>query len=190
MSRRLTCVVEGKGEVVAVPNLCARVLNHLGRFDWHVDAEPIRHPRDRFVDPAGPTGRRPANALGIARALAQARARPRCDAVLVLCDADDDCAATWSRSSGGLAPPNLPTAFVMAVREYEGWLLHTVTPDVAHESVRGAKERLARIVPGYTPMTMQLALTRRMDIAKVRTVSRSFDKFVRAIDALCPPSAA
>ena len=42
MKRRLVCIVEGQGEVAAIPNLCARILNHLGVSDWVVGRDPIR----------------------------------------------------------------------------------------------------------------------------------------------------
>ena len=87
---------------------------------------------------------------------------------------------------------NPPVACVMVVREFEGWLLHARTPRELNrigvkdpETVRGAKEKLANLVPGYRPSTHQLALTRGIDVHSVRRRSKSFDKFFRTIEELC-----
>jgi hypothetical protein len=76
----------------------------------------------------------------------------------------------------------------MVVREYEGWLLYAFD-DVAlakagitdPERVRGAKEKLRKLVPGYKPTTHQLEITRKIDIGRLRRASDSFDKLVRSL---------
>jgi hypothetical protein len=80
---------------------------------------------------------------------------------------------------------------VMAVREFETWLLLSLPAHALRaagvknpESKRDAKGALARIVDGYKPTTHQLELTRRIDIAALRERSRSFDKFVRSVLAV------
>ncbi len=42
MPRRLVCIVEGKGDVQAIPNLCSRILVHLSAHQWFVDKAPVR----------------------------------------------------------------------------------------------------------------------------------------------------
>jgi hypothetical protein len=80
---------------------------------------------------------------------------------------------------------------VMAVREYEGWLLWNIDDAVLQangipdpESKRDAKGALRRIVRGYSPTTHQLELTRQLDVSRVRDRSRSFDKLVRTLATL------
>lgn len=89
---RLTCIVEGHGEVNALPNLCSRIIKYLGVNGWYVDSDPIRQPRSRLVDEGTVSPRRQSNRDGICRALGLAAARGA-DGVLIVCDSDDDCAA-------------------------------------------------------------------------------------------------
>ncbi|WP_437958287.1 DUF4276 family protein [Sorangium sp. So ce119] len=190
--KRLVCIVEGKGEVTAIPNLCSRVIRHyLGAQDWVVDNDPIRQPRGMLVDEKTRSPLRPCNAQGLRRALALAKAR-RADAALVLCDADDDCPAKWGPHATELIKSIIAGAAVMVLREYETWLLLNYSDDelkrakvAAPEKVSGAKEKLRRLVPEYSPSEHQLIETRRIDIARLRMRSDSFDKLVRVLGALC-----
>ena len=45
-------------------------------------------------------------------------------------------------------------------------------------------EKLKRLVPRYKPTTHQLEVTRKIDIAKLRRASDSFDKLVRSLAAI------
>lgn len=187
MARRLVCVVEGKGEVLALPNLCSRVRDYLGASSWFVDPEPIRQPRGCLVDEARPSPKRPCHAERAGRAVALALARPA-DGVLVTCDADDDCPAVWGPSAQAVVTQRVRGGAVMAVREYEGWLLHAFDEAQRRaagisdpDRVRGAKEKLKRLVPRYKPTTHQLELTRSIDIPTLRRASDSFDKLVRSL---------
>lgn len=187
--KRLVCVVEGRGEVAAIPNLCMRILRqYLLDTAWMVDQDPIRQPRGKLVDETVRSPLRRCHADGLRRAVLLARQTRRADAVLILCDADDDCPATWGPDAARAIQVLMPGDAVMAVREYETWLLLNFTEDelrragvAAAESKRGAKEALRRLVPGYLPTTHQLAETRRLDIARVRKRSESLDKLVRAL---------
>ncbi len=195
--KRLVCIVEGKGEVAAIPSLCARILQHLGAEHWIVDQAPIRQPRGKLVDESVRSPGRPCNAEGVRRAVAMARARPA-DAVLVLCDADDDCPAIWGPDTVKHLVAPTRGAAVMAQREYEAWLLLSYTEQQRKaarvrnpELIRDAKGELRKLIPGYLPTVHQLAATRSLDVSRVRASSDSFDKLVRAIGNLCgvkPPS--
>ncbi len=197
--KRLVCIVEGQGEVAAIPSLCARILLYLGAERWIVDPDPIRQPRSRLVDEKARSPRRPCNEDGIRRAIAMARARPA-DAVLVLCDADADCAAIWGPDAQKHLVTPVRGAAVMAQREYEAWLLASYTDEQRAaakvrdpELIRDAKGELRKLIPGYLPTVHQLAVTRKLDISRVRARSDSFDKLVRALGGLCsrepPPRA-
>jgi hypothetical protein len=190
--RRLVCVVEGKGEVQAIPNLCARILKeHLMAPEWFVDKEPIRRPRSQLVDERVKSPLRPCREEGVRKALEIAAAR-RPDAILMTCDADDDCPIAWAKSVPPLLGNSKPTAAVMAVREFEAWLLWSRSDaELARikasdpDRIRNAKGKMERIVAGYDPMTHQLEATRRIDIRLLRKRSKSFDKLVRALGGIC-----
>jgi len=191
VANRIVCIAEGKGEVEAVPNLCARILAYLGSHNWFVDSHVIRLPRSLLVDESTPSPDRSANVNGVQRAVSYAALRGA-DAMLILADADDDCAAAWSESIAGLRSPGPPVAAVMAVREFEAWLLSNRSTEeleqarIANpETVRDAKGRMRSFVAKYKPTVHQLEETRRIDIERVRTVSPSFDKLVRSIAILC-----
>ncbi len=180
--KRLHCIVEGRGEVEAVPALCSRVLHHLEAWAWSVVPDPIRHARSSLVRDGAPNERE------LRRLVELARRRPA-DAVLVLCDADDDCPATWAPASERVVREILPGACVMAMREYEAWLLAAKTGSRLVgkrpiEDVRDAKGHFARVWPGYKPSVDQLTATREIDVERLRTLAPSFDKLVRSIDAL------
>jgi hypothetical protein len=189
--KRLVCIVEGKGEKKALPNLCMRIFRqYLGTDEWVVDAEPIRQPRGKLVDESRKSPHRPCHAEGLGNAIRLARQR-KADAVLVLCDADDDCPVAWGPDAARALNTLLPGGAVMALREYETWLLFNFTDEQLvragapkPEAKRGAKEVLAKLVPGYLPTTHQLEQTRRLDIARVRSRSDSFDKLVRVLATL------
>jgi hypothetical protein len=189
--KRLVCIVEGQGEVAAIPSLCVRILAHVGAKGWIVDKAPIRQPRSRLVDERVKSPHRPCHAEGMHRAVAMARARPA-DAVLVLCDADDDCPAIWGPDALKYLVAPAPGVAVMAQREYEAWLLLNYTDEQLRaakvrnpEQVRNAKDELRKLIPGYLPTVHQMEVTRRLDIPNLRTRSDSFDKLVRAIGSLC-----
>ncbi|WP_437487081.1 hypothetical protein WME75_05640 [Sorangium sp. So ce1014] len=187
--RRLVCIVEGKGEVAAIPNLCTRILRqYLGDIAWIVDQDPIRQPRGKLVDGTRKSPLRLCHADGVRRAVLLARQTRKADAVLILCDADVDCPATWGPDAARVIKELMSGDAVMAVCEYETWLLLNFAEDALRragapmpESKRGAKEVLKRLVPGYLPTTHQLSETRRIDIALVRRRSDSLDKLVRAL---------
>ena len=189
--QRLVCVVEGKGDVQAIPRLCARILASIGASRWYVDESPIRRPRSQLVDERMDSPARPCRVDSLRKAYAIAEAR-KPNAVLFVCDSDDDCPSVWASSVMETLGRDQPSAAVMAVREFECWLLWscdqaTLTKIRASnpERIRNAKGKLEQLIPGYAPTTHQLELTRQMDLARVRKHSRSFDKLVRTLGALC-----
>lgn len=194
--KRLVCVVEGSGEVAAVPNLCSRVADYLrvSKASWIVDPVPIRQSRSAFVDEQAPKPPRPPREDTIKRAVELALIRPA-NAVVLVCDSDDDCAAYWGPAATKLISDRCVGGAAMIVREYEAWLLCSelsskTLSDRPIEEIRDAKGRLKALVPGYKPTVHQLELTRKIEIERLRTLSDSFDKFVRTLagifDAPCP----
>jgi len=184
---RLVCIVEGHGEVEAMPNLCSRIVELLEAWDWFVDPNPIRQPKGRLVDHCHNESQGLGNKEGIQKAMALARARPA-DAVLVICDSDDDCAARWGPSATSIVGSILLGTAVMIEREYETWLLLGLDPRELEcagiknpNRKRDAKGALRAVRGSYKPSTDQLRMTREMDIARVWSCSDSFDKLVRSL---------
>jgi len=182
-------VVEGYGEVEAVRVLLPRVLDHLG--EQHVPiGPPIRHPRSKLVTKEG-----------IEKVVGIAKRRPRCGAVLIIFDADDDCPRTlgpqlrlWAEQAAGSTVVGL----ILARSEYESWFLASiesirgkrgvsptapVVPDP--ESIRDAKGWLSRQMPAlhpYKETTDQPALSAEINIKSALSRSRSFRKLVKEVE--------
>jgi hypothetical protein len=120
--------------------------------------------------------------------------------VLILLDADDDLACQtgpkllrWAQE----ARADRVVGVVVAVREYESWFLAAAQslvgrrgltlqmPDYeAPESIRGAKERLGKLMKdGYIEVLHQPAFTAVFDLEAARRAP-SFDKLVREVARL------
>lgn len=178
-------IVEGHGEVKAVPILLRRLRDEVGAYGLEINL-PIRCRRSDF-----------ANQAGVANAVRIARSRADCRAILVLFDGDDDCPKQMAPRVQGwavAAAGPLPCHFVMAHREFEAWFLATAeslrghrgirddaAPHPSPESVRGAKEALEAMMPptrSYSETVDQAALCSRFDMATAYRRSRSFRSLV------------
>ncbi len=180
-------IVEGHGEVGAVPELIRRLRNEAQAYALNVNP-PIRKRRPELVDETQ-----------LRKAVRLARKQEGCAAILILFDSDDDrpCemgpqVQSWARDEAG----ELPCVVVLAHREYEAWYLAAIEslrgtrgvradaeshPDP--ESPRGAKGQLElRLVEGrsYSETADQTAMTARFDMAQAYRRCRSFRRMVRA----------
>ncbi len=196
---RIVCVGEGHGEKKALPKLCARVLKRLGVHGWHVDDDAVWQSRSKLVDEKTASPMRGANLTGLSRAVQLAAARrARVSgtlAVVVACDADNDCPATWGPSAMSVISPIIPNGaagVVMIVREFETWfLLSRTAAELAAAGVTGAAKKrnakgaMGRLVRGYLPTLHQLEEVMRLDIDRVWSQSDSFDKLVRDLARIC-----
>lgn len=193
MILNLSCIIEGHGEVSAVPLLLRRLRDELApTLDLRI-ARPIRLPRKKLVK---------SNELEKAVEFAANQVRPP-RGVLVLIDADDDCPAELGPellARARQARSDVPIGVVLAKYEYEAWFLAAidslsgrrglaadlqVVPDC--ESIRDAKKALTRNMAGsqaYSPVPDQPALTAVFDMQLARTRSDSFDKCWREIERL------
>lgn len=132
-----------------------------------------------------------------------ARGAENCAGIVVIFDIDDGCAATLGpelqecaeEKSGGI-----PVYVVLAVREYEGWLLASMnslrgkagttdTPNLpanGPESVRDAKGWVARnmVALRYSATVDQAKLTAWLDVSLAYQGSRSFRKLFSAMSDL------
>lgn len=184
-------IVEGHGEVEAVPVLLRRLRDEAGAFDLQVGG-PIRRSRSQL------TREEPVH-----QAIELARRQPHCDSILILLDGDEDCPRElapriqhWAEA----AARGIPCAVVMAHREYEAWFLAAVEslrgyrgirPDAAPpldpEASRGAKEALEGLMAAdtsYHETADQPAMTARFDMATAYRRSRSFRRMTSAFGSL------
>jgi hypothetical protein len=202
-------VVEGFGEVAAVPVLIRRWLQHQN-FHRNVDlhlAGPVRasgvgaltvpHNQD--------------DELGIEHYVQMAWLR-RPDIILVVLDADEECPRTLGPAllARGMAivPNGFPLGLVIAKREYEAWFLAALTSTrfrnalqkqgftldqrflpgaVDIEEIADCKDRVARLLSlkKYEPTIHQEKLTRILPFtAGMQKRSRSFRKLLKELDSL------
>lgn len=185
-------IVEGQGELAAIPILIRRVLASLGEARVQV-RRPARENKGTLLKPGG--------LERFARAAAQ-RA-PGDVRVLLLLDADNDAACTRGPDLQGRLQRALGSrhcAAVLAVREYENWLIGdapSLSRDGAFrdkisrqrnpESVLDAKRWLndrRTAKHRYDPVKDQARLTELIDLEVVRQRCPSFDKFWREVERL------
>jgi hypothetical protein len=189
MPLAVACVVEGHGEVDAVPILIRRIAASLDPGQALLIPTPIRVPRDKVVKP-GELER----AVDLA-----ARKIGGSGAVLVLLDSEGACPAQLGPAllrRVANVRPGIRLSVVVAKHEYESWFRAAATslrglrglaadleapPDP--ETIQGAKEWLTRHMEGsrrYAEPLDQPALTARFDLDMARRVD-SFDKCYREI---------
>lgn len=180
---KIVPIVEGDGDVKAVPVLLRRILAHLERYDWGV-----AH--------AKKAGSLPVLTKRLQEFLRYAQLEPDAGAVLILLDLDDGCpkseAQRLAREIRRLSP-QLPVAIVFAHREYETWFLASITSIVQHqlvvppgnvETIRGAKEKLEKYLKSYKETVDQEKLSSRIDLYLAEKNSRSFRRLLHAVEFL------
>lgn len=174
-------IVEGHGEVTAVPLLIRRIVAIYAPEAYAHVAKPIRVKRDALVQAEG---------IESAIELAARQTGPA-DGVLVLLDADKDCPIELART------PDRAVRVVVAKCEFEAWFLaaaqslsgrsglpQSLDPAADPEAVRDAKGWLsARMERGqsYKPTVDQVALAQAIDLELARDGARSFRKFVKDV---------
>ncbi len=201
--RRLVAIVEGYGEVRAVPILACRWLLQrglVGEFfvpDLAINAKGCGN----LKAPHDPVAHR-----GIEHYVSRAlRARPA--AILAILDADDECLnrgpdrrlgpelLARARSVAG----DVPVGVVIANREFEAWFLaeqaslrHSGAmpegPELAEdpEARTGCKAAMSRLLgEAYEPTIHQRELARALTFSReARAKSPSYDKLVRELERL------
>ncbi len=191
--RSIFPIVEGEGEVGALPILIRRVLKAQSATGRALVRKPTREHRGTLL--------RSGKLERIARAvLRKAKGDAR---ILLLIDADDDCAATLEPKLQRRLDREFGAgicAAVLAVREYENWLIasaaaftqdrsfrNNIRPPSNPETVPNAKQWLSERRTdrySYRPTIHQAQLTERIDVEVVRQQCPSFDKFWREIERL------
>ena len=188
-------VVEGAGDVAALPELLGRILRE--RFN-----------RPDVIVAQGKTMVVNANGRStlenrLEKFIQYAQYKPECDAILVLLDADDYCPVALAQGlldrceRMGL---NRPVEIVCAHRCYESWFLasldtikgqrgisDTAVLSQAAEDVSNPKQWLTDQMPpgqAYKETIHQASLSRSIDIGIAHKNSRSFRRLCHALGQL------
>ncbi len=189
---RLACIVEGHGEVQAVPILLRRLVNALDSTLTVRVEQPIRISKSKLLQ-----------AGELERAVELAARKAGDDgAIFILLDSDDDCPALLGPSllkRAREARGNLPISVVLAKHEFEAWFLAAaeslrgrrglqddLEPPPQPEDVQGAKEWLTERMAGnqhYVETLDQPALAAVFDLAAARRAD-SFDRCWRELKRL------
>lgn len=189
----IATIVEGHGEVQALPVLLRRLAVQLHPSGYVDAATPHRVPRDTLLKPGG-----------LETAMTTLiRQFPHANGILVLLDADDDCPVEMANDLKIRAQQlrsDITVSVVLPMIEFEAWFLAAASslagryglpedlkePDDC-ESVRGAKEWISKRMSGnstYQPPAHQAGFVKHFDIALARKNSPSFDKFCRDVARL------
>jgi hypothetical protein len=199
---RLYTIVEGVGEVSAVPVLLRRLVHDEAGCHAVQVGPPLRRKQHEFH-----------REDAVHRAVRLAAMQPDCAGLLVLFDGEDVCPAetgarvlAWARAAAGA----MPCEVVVAYREYETWFLAALNSLRGHcrialgaqapaepEARRNAKGELESHMPAgasYSPTIHQARLTAIMDLAQAHRGSRSFRKLTKSVGSLLthmgqPPAA-
>lgn len=190
-------VVEGPGEIEAVPNLLARTISKLGHVDFYPDRPMNAHGIGNLT-----------TAGGIERFVRAAFAQPKCAGVMVLVDSDGQCPVTLACAlvarirAMGL---QRPVAVVVANVMFETWFVAGadalagrrmgvrsgiaagVTSPDEPELIGSPKLWLSeRMLNGrtYKESIDQVALTRLLNLDEVKAKSRSFQRLESAVATL------
>ncbi|MDH2427379.1 DUF4276 family protein [Sphaerisporangium sp. TRM90804] len=188
----IAAVVEGDGEVKALPVLLRRIAEELSIRTVAIPP-PRRVPRSKLLSPGGVES-------AVLQASYQVDGR---GGILLLIDADDDCPAALGPellARAGRARSDRNISVVLANREFESWFLAAapslagrrglaspLEPPVDPEGPRDAKGWLSvRKVDGtsYRPTVDQAGLAMVFDMAQARKNAPSFDKFWRDVARL------
>jgi hypothetical protein len=188
----IACVIEGHGEVWAVPELLRRIVAEVAPGTHLVVPRPYRDNRSRLI--------RPEKLEAVVQL--QGGRVTGAGGVLVLIDADEDCPADFGPrllERAKAARPDRKVAVVLANREFEAWFLAAAPslagrrglPEVLEsppdpEAIRGAKEWLGAKMPGksYKETSDQAAFAALFDMKAAREKAPSFDKFWREAEWL------
>ena len=192
---KIVPIVEGFGEIEAVPALLWKLLVEMGRYDIQIEAAQNAHGCRNLTIPGG-----------VEKFVANAWTKRDCGAVLILMDAEEQCAmqlaADFSQRIFKMGV-QFPVVTVIAKCEYEAWFLASLEtisgkdfdrrpglpkdlsyPDDVEARV-GVKGWITRQLPEgriYKETLDQVAMTRLIDLEKARQRSRSFRRLCHALE--------
>lgn len=189
----IVAIVEGPGEVDAVPILLRRILWQEQHWNINISSPIINaHGIDNMTKIGG-----------LERFLNLALRRQDCHAILILIDADVNCAKDIAMSFANRAFQNnqhIPTAVVAAKYRYENWFLASCETlagkcgliknlqIIEHpEEIPDPKRWLSNYMdPGraYRETMHQASMTDLLDLEIVSERSRSFRRMMHAVEEL------
>lgn len=188
---RIGLVVEGHGDVAAMPVFIRKISQDLGFIDYIEIPRPFRLSRGKMV--------KKNELLRAVTAMSVRTGNTECGAVLVVFDADDDCPVeiatevqAWLDEAAVFG-----AVVVVANREFEAWLIasavtlrglrglpENLAPPPDPDAIRDAKGWLGRNMPnGYSETLDQPALAASAS-AELCSVSRSFRKFSKVLEQI------
>jgi hypothetical protein len=191
MKVSIACIVEGDGDVAALPVLLRRIAAETDVAIALDSPRPIRVPRDKIVK-SDELEHRVVLAVQKSEGLG---------GVLILIDADTDCPSEMGPkllARARIVRSNVPIAVVLAKHEFETWFLAAAEslrgkrglpldfrrPDNP-EAIRGAKEHLAQFMPrGYSERLDQPAFADQFSFEEAKQHSRSFRKCYKEVRRL------
>lgn len=189
-------IVEGHGELTAVPALIRRILfEKLQVFDFNV-LPPYRVPRSKI----GKFDRDLENAIRIG----MLKVGKNSGGVIIIADSDDDCPLELNQQFCDFCVNksiDFPVSFVLAHREYEAWFISCGEEMRGHaaikldapshdypETIRGAKGFFNReiLIDGYvySETVDQAKFTNSIDLEVASLKCRSFRKLIKEIENL------
>ena len=189
-------IVEGNGEVEAVPKLLQRLFRQGHRHGFLVVNPAIRIKSGSFLNDEDYFRRY----VELASRKAQGQSRGN---VLILLDCEDNCAGKLGPqllARARMVHSQVPFTVVLAHREYETWFLASapslrsvgglpadLDAPADPEAIRGAKEWLATRMPnGYDAPNHQPLFTEHFSFAQAAAVP-SFARLQRKAQALFSP---
>lgn len=183
-------IVEGPGDVGAVPVLLRRICYELGCCYTAQIAPAMKVSRSKMVQKDE-----------LVRYMQIASAQPGCKLVLLFMDADDDCAkelAEMIRPWMAEGAWSVPSEIIVVPREFECWLIAALeslrgirgiredaSSHAAPEGLRDAKGFITDNMQGssaYHESADQPALTQMVDLSAVRERCGSFRRLVEKIE--------
>jgi hypothetical protein len=187
--RYVASIVEGHGEVEALPALLHRIARASAFTGVLRVNPPIRVKSGSFL------GNRDYFRRQVMLATAKAAQAGGC--VLILLDCDDGCPATLGPDlleQARAVRANVDITVVLAYREFETWFVaaarslqglrglpRDLEPPPDPLGIRDAKGWLGKRMDGaYDPVVHQLEFTRAFDLDQART-NRSFDRLYRRV---------
>ena len=190
---RVATVVEGQGEVAALPVLVRRIVAEIAPEVWVESPRPYRAHRGSLTRAGG---------VETVVAAVVEQVGPGAG-VLVVLDADDDCPAKLGPTlaeRARSARPDARVAAVLANREFEAWFLAAAPSLAGHRGLavdlaRPADPEKPRDCKGwltahrtdgrpYKPTADQAALAAVLNLTMAREHSPSFDKLCRDLEQL------
>lgn len=171
MSFTVAPIVEGHGDVIALPILLRRMNSAL------IVKRPVRFPKTKLMMPE--------HLQRAARIAASNIQTP--GAVLLVMDADEECAATRAANMSRLLGEYLPGQMckvALAVREFEAWIVggddyYAVLDADAAGNLEG---RIRDRYGVYSETADQPRLIARADLARLEQTSRSFRHLRKVVE--------